>query len=221
MPKLICLTPRTLIENSIEKQFVNTRYLKPLHERGMNTVMLTLENPNLESILEMCDGFVVTGGVDLNPETYHQKNEGLSKDVCSRLDAIDKQVITYAKSHHKPLLGICRGHQSLNVFMGGSLIQDLNSSGKSHEHILDHHTVHTLQNRFVKLDSHIKTNSYHHQAIDQLAPDFEVFATHEDGTIEAILHKELPMIGVQWHPEASPLSEVSKRIFDAFIKLIK
>jgi len=221
MQKLICLTSRTLIENGIEKQFVNTRYLTPLIERGLNTVMLTLENPNPEMIFDLCDGFVVTGGVDLNPETYHKINEGLSKDVCDRLDRLDQQVISYAKSHHKPLLGICRGHQSLNVFMGGSLIQDLGSIGKSHEHISDHHTIHAMPNSFVELDKHLKTNSFHHQAIDQLAPDFKIFATHEDGTIEAIIHKELPMIGVQWHPEASPTSEVSKRIFDAFLKLIK
>lgn len=221
MQTLICLTPRTLVEKTIEKQFVNTRYLTPLHNRGMNTLMLTLSNPNPEEIFDLCDGFIVTGGTDLNPVSYGEVNTGLSKETCDRLDQLDQQVITYAKANHKPLLGICRGHQSLNVFMGGSLIQDLNTIGKDHEQISENHLIYTVKNRLIPFDEIASTNSYHHQAIQKLAPKFDVIATHEDGTIEAIIHQELPMIGVQWHPEANPNSPSSKQVFDAFSKLFK
>ncbi len=221
MQKLIGITSRVLIENHIEKQFVNTRYLTPLHERGFNTIMLTLSSPNPESIFDLCDGFLVTGGVDLNPETYGENNAGLSKETDDRLDLLDQQVIQYAKSHDKPLLGICRGHQSLNVFMGGSLIQDLNCLDKHHEHITKDHRIHTSKNRLLNLEESVLVNSYHHQAIQKIAPDFDIIAWHEDHTIEAIIHRQLPMMSVQWHPEASPGSPVTKIIFDAFESLFK
>lgn len=220
MPKLVCLTSRILVENHIEKQFVNTRYLTPLHQRDLNTLMLTLNTPDPEAIFDLCDAFLVTGGTDLNPATYGEENHGLSKDVHERLDQLDKQVIDYAKSHHKPLLGICRGHQSLNVFMGGSLIQDLNSQGLKHDHLPDGHMLKTTAHPRLTLHPVIQTNSYHHQAVKRLAKGFDVVATHEDGTIEAMIHSTLPMIGVQWHPEADPESSVSDVIFDTFHHMI-
>jgi putative glutamine amidotransferase len=221
MQKLIGLTSRVLVENHVEKQFVNTRYLTPLHERGFNTVMLTLSSPHPERIFELCDGFLVTGGVDLNPETYGESNQGLSKDTDDRLDLLDQQVICYAKSHGKPLLGICRGHQSLNVFMGGSLFQDLNGLDKQHEHIAKDHLIHTSKNRLLSLEEKACVNSYHHQAIQKIAPDLDIIAWHEDDTIEAVVHRQLPMIGVQWHPEVHPESDVSRMVFDAFQSMFK
>jgi putative glutamine amidotransferase len=221
MQKLIGLTSRVLVETNIEKQFVNTRYLTPLHERGFNTIMLTLSSPNPESVFDLCDGFLVTGGVDLNPETYGENNSGLSKGVDDRLDLLDQQVILYAKAHGKPLLGICRGHQSLNVFMGGSLIQDLNSLDKYHEHISKDHIIHTSSNRLLPLDQNISVNSFHHQAVKKIAPEFDVIARYSDDTIEAMIHRHLPMISVQWHPEANPESTVSQIVFDAFASMLK
>lgn len=216
MQKIVCLTSRVLTENKIEKQFVNTRYLTPLHKRGLNTLMLTLDTPDPEFIFDRCDAFLVTGGTDINPSCYNDINTGLSQGVDDRLDRLDQRVITYAKAHHKPLLGICRGHQSLNVFMGGSLIQDLNPV-----HVSSHHLVHTKTNRLLACEETISTNSFHHQGILKIAPDFDVIATHEDGTIEAIIHQKLPMLGVQWHPEASPESPISDLVFDAFEHMIK
>ncbi len=218
MAKLIGITPRIIYELGIQKQFVNTRYIERLTERGMNTLMLTLNNPNQEEIFHLCDAFLVTGGWDLNPTTYGETNEeGLSKDVHDVLDTIDRDVIHYAIKHKKPLLGICRGHQSLNVFLGGTLYQDM----KGHGSIKDNHIIHMTKDARFDVDSTITVNSYHHQAIKDLASSLDALGIHEDGTIEMVYHKELPIFAVQWHPEMTPSDPISQKIFDTFIKLIK
>lgn len=214
-PKLIGLTARLLVSEGVEKQFVNTRYLIPLQERGFNTVLLTLNNIDNEAILSLCDGFLITGGDDLDPSSYHESNAGLSKDSDLRMDALDKAVIDYAIKHQKPLLGICRGLQSLNVFMGGSLYQDLGLKNESHKSIKKDH--------FVTLDNNetLNVNSYHHQAIKRLADDLEIVAIHSDGTIEMVKHKRLPIFAVQWHPEINHQLQASQFIFAKFAKLFK
>ncbi|RJX26478.1 MAG: hypothetical protein C4537_02640 [Acholeplasma sp.] len=218
MTKLIGITPRIIYETGVQKQFVNTRYVERLTERGMNTLMLTFKNPHQEEIFQLCDAFLVTGGWDLNPKTYGETNEeGLSKDVHDELDTIDRDVIHYAIKHKKPLLGICRGHQSLNVFLGGTLQQDM----KGHGSIKENHQIHMKKDRRFDVDSKISVNSYHHQAIKDLASSLDALGIHEDGTIEIVYHKELPIFAVQWHPEMTPSDPISQKIFDTFIKLIK
>ena len=217
MKKLIGVTPRLLTEGTVEKQFVNCNYINALQKYDCNCIMLTTKNPALEEVLSLCDGLLVTGGADLDPMYYGEKNEGKSEEVSKDLDDLDKQVIEYAVKNKIPLLGICRGHQSINVFLGGSLHQHIDG----HSNIVDGHEVETLPNRMLKFDSKIIANSYHHQAVNKLAPDMIEIARHIDGTNEAIIHKDLPIIGIQWHPEKSPEKKESKIIFDKFFELIK
>ncbi len=220
--KLICLTPRLIVSEGVEKQFVNTRYLKPLKERNFNTILLTLDNVDNEEILNLCDGFLITGGNDLDPTSYNENNEaGLSKDTDVRLDEIDKQVINHALKTNKPLLGICRGLQSLNVFLGGTLIQDLNDENNVHKSVSENHFVEVFKNNKYNLINDLNVNSYHHQAIKKLANDLEVIAYHKDKTIEMVSHKKLPIFAVQWHPEIKDNSLESKIIFDIFSNYFK
>ena len=222
MRKLVCMTSRILVDElNVEKQFVNTRYVKPLTERGLNTMMLTLDNPNPEEIFGLCDAFLVTGGFDIDPSFYNEKNIGQSKDTNPSLDILDSLVIKYAKINKRPLLGICRGHQALNVFLGGSLYQDLKPLGLKHMDIPGNHKVHVVPNEMMKFESEIAVNSYHHQAINKLASGLKVIGKQADGIIEAVVHESLPMIGIQWHPEMRPNSPESKIVFDAFATLVK
>jgi putative glutamine amidotransferase len=210
-----------LDELSQEKQFVNTRYVKPLTERGMNTMMLTLDNPSPEEMFNLCDAFVVTGGVDLDPMTYKDVNAGLSKDIHPSLDLLDSLVIKYAKTTKKPLLGVCRGLQSINVFLGGTLYQDLAQLGLKHSNIPGNHKINTVENDVLKFESEIAVNSYHHQGIKKLATGLKVIGKQTDGIIEAVVHESLPIIAVQWHPEMRPSSPESKVIFDTFATMVK
>jgi len=222
MRKLVCLTSRTMLDElSQEKQFVNTRYVKPLTERGLNTMMLTLDNPSPEEMFNLCDAFVVTGGVDLDPMTYKDVNTGLSKDMHPSLDLLDSLVIKYAKTTKKPLLGVCRGLQSINVFLGGTLYQDLAQLGLKHSNIPGNHKINTVENDVLKFESEIAVNSYHHQGIKKLATGLKVIGKQTDGIIEAVVHESLPIIAVQWHPEMRPSSPESKVIFDTFATMVK
>ena len=215
--KLIGITPRILLEENVEKQFVNTRYVKPLIERNFNVIMLTLDNPNIEAVLNLCDGFVITGGFDIDPTFFNEVNEGLSKNCNIALDTLDKAIVEHAYQYQKPLLGICRGHQAINVFLGGSLHQDI---GDSHRKIRFDHEVKTIKNRLLDFNNPIIVNSYHHQAVKDVAKDLEVIAWHLDGTVEALIHKNLPIIGLQWHPEMIADTKESKIIFDKFAELM-
>ena len=221
MSKVICMTPRLITENGIEKQFVNTRYINRLTSRGYNTLLLTLGNPDQEALFQLCDGFLVTGGTDLDPSTYGELNQGLSLNVDARLDQLDKDVINYAVTHKVPLLGICRGHQSLNVFLGGTLHQDLGDKNKDHQRVEYNHIIHMTPHPYFAWGSEISVNSYHHQAIKDLAPNLTVLGKHPDQTIEMVIHNSLPIFSVQWHPEINFDSAPSKIIFDTFIDFIE
>lgn len=220
MYKVICMTPRLIKEHGIEKQFVNTRYVNRFIERGYNTLLLTLENPNQDALFQLCDGFLITGGTDLDPNTYGESNEGLSKHVDIRLDELDRDVISFAIKNRKPLLGICRGHQSLNVFLGGTLYQDLGERNKDHERVETNHIIHMNPHPYFAWGNEISVNSYHHQSIKDLAPNLKVLGKHEDGTIEMVIHESLPIFSVQWHPEINFDSTTSKIIFDAFSDML-
>lgn len=217
MKKLIGVTPRISQNGDIEREGVNRNYIEALQKRDANVIMITINNPNLKEILDLCDGFLVTGGNDMDPKYYGEVNEGLSKGVREEHDIIDKEIIEYAVKNKKPLLGICRGHQSINVILGGTLIQDI---GTSHSNISNGETANTIENDVLNFEKVITTNSYHHQAIGKIAPNMKVIATHPDGTVEAIVHDFLPIIGIQWHPERLQDSEPSKIIFDKFFDFL-
>ncbi|MFA6627805.1 MAG: gamma-glutamyl-gamma-aminobutyrate hydrolase family protein, partial [Bacilli bacterium] len=139
---------------------------------------------------------------------------GESEGCDASLDELDRMVVEYGKSHSLPMLGICRGHQTINVFLGGSLIQDI---GQSHSGV--RHNVHCLPNRLLNFPSVFETNSWHHQALKKTAPDLEVIAVSDENIIEAFIHAYLPIIGIQWHPEMLPEDPQSIHIFDTFAKL--
>lgn len=217
MKKIIGITPRLTTVKNVEKEFVNRRYITPLLNRGFQVLMLTLDNDDVEQLLNLCDAFLITGGSDISPEYFGEKNNGQSKNVNCSLDILDKHIVEHATKTKKPLLGICRGHQAINIFSGGSLYQDI---GNEHAEVSKNHEVTTIENRLLKFDKVIHTNSYHHQAIKKMAPGFIEIAKHMDGTNEAIIHETLPIIGIQWHPEINSDNEVSTIIFDSFKKLI-
>lgn len=141
----------------------------------------------LETDLNSFDGFLIPGGYDLNPQLYQEMNYA-SHHIDEEMDRLDFKIIEYAAKMKKPLLGICRGIQSINVFFGGSLKQDIR--------------YHMDENHFIKLNNHyILVNSFHHQSIARLAPPLEILGTSLDGEIEIIKHRTLPIYGVQFHPE--------------------
>ncbi|MBR1392072.1 MAG: type 1 glutamine amidotransferase [Lachnospiraceae bacterium] len=173
------------------------------------------------------DGIVIPGGADMNPALYHEENTD-SIEIDDELDQLELAVIREAVEHKKPILGICRGHQILNVFFGGSLIQNVEGVDV-HERIgmVDRvHMSRVKKNSFVYdiyQEERISINSAHHQAIKELAAGLEAVQFSDDGLIEAFYHTELPVYGVQWHPErmclknARPDTVDGLKIFEYFI----
>lgn len=215
--KLIGISPRILVEDGVQKEFVNTRYITQLTKRGFNAIMIPMDLPDPQGILALCDGFLITGGADVDPKYFHEENKGESKKCNDSLDRIDREIVLFAMTHQVPTLGICRGHQVMNVFLGGSLYQDI---GTEHQEIKSGHPVNIFKNRLFDFEKTILTNSYHHQALKEIAPGFSVFAKHTDGTIEGIIHNELPMVGVQWHPEIIWETKESIAIWDWFSEAV-
>ncbi len=151
------------------------------------------------------DGLLLPGGVDVEPWRYGQENRG-SLAMDAELDALQFTVLDAFVRAGKPILGICRGHQVINVYFGGTLIQHLPTS--------DSHTRDELQRDRAHLTSaepgsflaglygtRFSTNSAHHQATDRLGDGLRTVQRASDGTAEAACHETLPVWSVQWHPE--------------------
>ena len=142
-----------------------------------------------------CDGLLLAGGGDLHPARYGQtvQSEHLSIDPVR--DEEEQVLFRAFYDCGKPVLGICRGVQAINVFLGGSLRQHITG----HENCC--HRVRCAPTLAARIGAAPLVNSYHHQVVDTLAPTLHAAAWAADGTIEAVRHESAPVLGVQWHPE--------------------
>ena len=153
---------------------------------------------------EAFDGLILSGGGDVEPLRYGEENTA-SFGVDPERDAAEFRLIEAYCRAGKPILGICRGHQVLNVFFGGTLIQHLPDAER---HVPSRegdnaHATRALPDSFPALlyGERSVVNSAHHQGVGRLAPELEAVQWSEDGVIEAARHKSLPVFSVQWHPE--------------------
>ena len=170
---------------------------------SINLIPIIIPYENYEVYLPLCKAFILPGGSDINPYYYNETNI-TNCNINYIDDFIDFKILNYAISNHLPVLGICRGHQAINVYFGGSLYQD----------IPNHQTSHYVDFK----NRSIFVNSSHHQAISKLGNNL-VPLFKNNNIIEAFIHKSLPIISVQWHPER--MNDVtSSFIFKYFKKLI-
>ena len=175
-----------------------------------------------DDYLDMLDGLVLTGGADIDPTRYDEDAHPLAKLEQPR-DTFEFGLVHAAIARGLPILGICRGMQVLNVALGGSMHQHLpdrsaeliHSSeyrdGRRHPDDMwrpAHHTITIIDPELADLAGRVVTsNSYHHQGVARLGHGVRVAARADDGLVEAIVGEELPILGVQWHPEMHDLSE--------------
>jgi putative glutamine amidotransferase len=188
---------------------------------GIPMVMPPTSQQNIiEAAIDRCDGLVLLGGGDVSPGNYGQTERAQLFGVDAALDEYEMHAVKYAISRNIPILAICRGHQVLNVALGGTLIQHLDTT-------MDHrdtmHEVQLVPHSLVAraMSSHCPlVHSFHHQAIDSIAHDLEVIGTHHDGTIEAVQHRTARwVVGVQWHPEDTAADDdANQGLFDELIR---
>lgn len=149
---------------------------------------------------EGCGGLLLPGGGDLEPWRYGQENTA-SRNLDPSRDGAELALLERFTARRLPVLGICRGLQVINVFFGGTLIQDLPGHGArdGRDRL---HPVRTAPSFFLPLCGwSCVVNSAHHQAADRLGWDLRAVQWAEDGVVESLVHTELPVWGVQWHPE--------------------
>ena len=182
-------------------------------------------------LLERLDGLLVTGsGSDLAPQFYGESQQYPFKHMSDDRARLELGISKLAFEQQVPILGICGGMQSMNVALGGTLIQDIAAQIPTKiQHLQEKsavHTVHpihieskTLLRRIFKKSS-IPVNSSHHQSVKTIPRPVQISAVAPDGVIEAIEAASHPFwLGVQWHPEFLYRKDVfQKRLFSAFIK---
>ncbi len=150
------------------------------------------------------DGLLLPGGADVDPARYHRPNTAAEK-IDPALDALQLAALDRFARAGKPVLGICRGHQLLNVYQGGTLIQNLPSCD-IHRWTKDGDRVHMTRaepGSWIEslYGARFPTNSAHHQAVETPGRGMIVDQRSEDGVIEAMHHGTMPLFSVQWHPE--------------------
>jgi putative glutamine amidotransferase len=152
------------------------------------------------------DGLILAGGGDILPEYFHEEDLGVSTDMDEKRDVAELALCKAFGEAGKPILGICRGIQVINVFMGGTLIQDLPDEKRIRHRTTDevkyHVTSVTPGSFLAKLYGEKPVvNSYHHQALGQLGQGVIPCQWSEDGVVEGACVEGRPIWGVQWHPE--------------------
>jgi len=155
------------------------------------------------------DGLLLPGGGDITPFLFHEKNNG-SKNCCLKEDVIQLLMFQRFFEQNKPILGICKGMQLINVALGGSIIQDdplcinhsYHNGDRYHKTVsLSGSILHTLYG------DTFTTNSAHHQSVHTLGTGLIITQHADNNVAEGIEHKAAPILGVQWHPERLLSSE--------------
>ena len=207
-------------------------YLERVKEAGAIPIILPLaaDGADIAQLADLCDGFLFTGGQDVDPQLYGEAMKPFCGELCPARDAMEQELLRRALEQDKPILGICRGIQFLNAALGGTLYQDLPTEHPSEiRHSMKPpydrtaHTVHIwpLTPLSALLEkTELGVNSCHHQAIKSLAPGLVEMARSEDNLIEAVyLPGKTFVWAVQWHPEMSLYTdEDSRKIFEVFVR---
>ena len=229
MKPLIGLIP--LVDDARESLWMLPGYMEGVRAAGGLPMMLPLTDDaeDVRQLCAQCDGFLLTGGHDVSPEVYGARRLPECGDCCPERDRMEAALLRLAMAADKPVLGICRGIQFINAALGGTLWQDLPTQRPSdvehHQSAPYHVPVHTVRIRpgtplaeLLNVDA-LPVNSYHHQAIRDLAPGLSVMAEATDGTVEAVWHPARRFLwAVQWHPEfAWRTDPAALKIFEAFV----
>lgn len=215
-----------------ERAYINNDYITSIVLAGGIPLILPIVNDEetIHNQVKSVDGILISGGCDVNPLTYGEEPTQKLGFILKERDDFDISVIKNATALKKPILGICRGLQILNVVFGGTLYQDVYfKDGVYIKHFqeskpsLAGHTVNIYEGTklYDILGETVTTNSFHHQAVKDIAPGFIASAISKDFVIEAIEKEgENFVLGVQWHPEMMA-AKGNSQMKEIFIKLIE
>ncbi len=199
------------------------------------SISLVLSPQELEKQLQTLDGFVLSGSpADVDPERYGAPRHPKTVTLDTNRDRTDLAILRHSVRAEKPVFAICYGCQILNVFFGGTLVQDVPSEkggpichGKTDLAAgaptgdLEHRAVLSQGSRLEKLagTTQVTINSSHHQAIDRPGKELAVTCRSEDGVIEGVewTGGSNWILGAQWHPERMPEDSLARKLFEDFV----
>lgn len=220
---IIGITPKTFSEHDIG---IRQLYMERILAVGGLPLLLPLtENTALiEQLVSVCDGILLSGGVDICPEIFGEPIHSYCGQIDDKRDAFELSLTHLALEADLPILGICRGVQLLNVALGGSLYQDIPSQL---ENTVCHHAQSGTAYHAVSVFSalydilgceSINVNSFHHQSVKALGKGLAITAMTEDDVVEGICLPDRKFVhGVQWHPELLT-DDNSSLIFESFVR---
>jgi putative glutamine amidotransferase len=233
---LVAITATLVDYQGAARVRVNHAYVRALEEAGLVPLVIPplSDTTAALSILDAVSGLVLTGGEDVDPAHFGQAPHATTMFAPPARDATELALAAAAQHRQLPLLAICRGAQVLNVALGGTLVQDIPSQ---HAGALPHQgtgirdqRVHAISiERGTRLHAAVgaaalRCNSFHHQAVDSVAPGLVVVATAPDGVVEAIEPADSAWwaVGVQWHPEELTRTDDSwdRQLFAAFATVV-
>lgn len=172
--------------------------------------MRTLEVPFITTLdigeAESATHLLLPGGGDITPAFFGQLNCG-SRNIDTELDILQIQAFSSFMAQKKPILGICKGLQLINIQLGGTIAQHIDTAathmweGQDKQHYVYHSGVNRTDFFYQLYGTSATVNSAHHQAIDRLGRSLAPVCRAGDNVIEGIMHTSLPVIAVQWHPE--------------------
>ncbi len=188
----------------------------------------------IKEVLDEVDGVILPGGSDIDPALYNSYPEKNLGNISPERDRWELKILEIAMEMGKPILGICRGFQLINIYYGGSLKVDVcgNNDDSKIPHMAlmvpKYYRTHQLQiqknTRLAKIftDDEVAVNSYHHQAVDKVGEGLTVSAVAPDGFVEGIEDPNYPyLLGVQWHPEMMAAKDsVQLNLFKDFVDFV-
>lgn len=229
---IIGITPQYDSNNDFLR--IQSNYMKAIKTAGGIPCLLPLDidRNDLSLITNHFDGFLLPGGPDINPFLFGEETIPEGGLVLPERDKVEQIIFQAAYKANKPVLGICRGIQAINIFLGGSIYQDITAQYITNIPIghyqksaneVETHSINISPNSLlgkVLNKSVLRVNSFHHQAIRTLAPSLKVAASSQDSIIEAVYDPSKTFVlGVQWHPEhLYSFDENHMNIFKAFIQ---
>ncbi len=232
LPRIAVVVPLNFPDFTTETRELVIRFtrtaLSALSESGAALQVIDVSSTDARDLDDDVAGVLLLGGGDVDPRLYGHHDPvpnlyGVDRGCDERSLALIKQAV----DSHRPILGICRGSQLINVAYGGSLIPDLGPDNPHRGHgddpmFLDDTVLIEPHTRLAKLlgEQEITVRNGHHQAVGEVAPDLTVAARGLDGVVEAVEHRDPHcwVLGVQWHPEDSDGSDFSRRaLFSALL----